>query len=103
MKFKKVGIFSLAKFQSILFAMLGMVAGIIYSFGGFVVDTLVSLGCFTTSETPGLSAGTLLAFGALLGMPIIFSVFGFMLCIIEALLFNQFAKWFGGINFETKP
>ncbi len=50
-------------------ACLGLVCGVLYSFGGLVVDLL----------TIGLNWGTVLAFGALVGMPIIFGTFGFFL------------------------
>ncbi len=48
---------------------------------------------------PGpLNLGAALAFVALIGMPIMFTVFGFILGLIEALLNNLFVKWFGGIE-----
>jgi hypothetical protein len=103
-KINKLGIFSFAKFQAILFALLGLVAGIIYSIGGFFIDVFVSLGWLSaiTFETPGLSYGTLLAMGALIGMPVIFAAFGFIAGIIEALLYNLFATRFDGINFNIE-
>jgi len=39
-------------------------------------------------------------FGALVGMPVIFATFGFILGLVEALLYNLFAKWFGGIELD---
>lgn len=51
-------------------------------------------------STPGLSFGTVLAFGALIGMPIIFGIVGFFGGIVEALLFNLFTAWFGGLNID---
>jgi len=52
----------------------------------------------------GLSYGTLLAFGALIGMPIIFAVIGLMVGIFEVLVFNICSKWmdFLVINFEQE-
>jgi|TARA_Y100000310_G_C20596076_1_gene770572 hypothetical protein len=76
-------------------ALVGLVAGIIYSFGGLIIDILVSLGWITSTQTPGLSYGTILAFGALIGMPAIFSAIGFILGIVEAILYNLFANLFG--------
>jgi len=101
-KISKIGLFSFAKFQSILFALLGFVAGILYSFGGLLIDTLVSLGWYSTPETPGLSFGTILAFGALIGMPLIFASIGFLLGIVEAKLYNVSSRWFGGIILKIK-
>lgn len=99
-KINKVKMFSLAKFQAVLFALLGLIAGILYSFGGLVIDTLVSLDLIRTNETPGLSEGTILAFGALIGMPLIFSVSGFALGLVQSVLYNIYAKSFGGINLK---
>ena len=90
-----------AKFQAILMSFLGLFTGFLYSFGGFFFDVLVSLKWMQSAETPGLSSGTFLAFGALVGMPIIFAFCGFFAGIIEAILYNYFTKIFGGfkINF----
>jgi len=55
-------------------AWLGLVCGVLYSFGGLVVDLL----------TIGLNGGTLLAFGALLGMPLVFGAFGFFCGVLIA-------------------
>ena len=101
---KKIKVLSFAIFQGFLGTLLGLIAGIFYSFGGLIIDVLVSLGWVTTSETPGLSYGTLLAFGALIGMPLIGAVAVFFLGLVEALLFNLVARWFGGldIDFENR-
>lgn len=101
-KINRVKMFSLAKFQAVLFALLGLIAGILYSFGGLVIDTLVSLNLMQTNETPGLSEGTILAFGALIGMPLIFFLFGFALGFVQSVLYNIYAKLFSGIklNFD---
>ena len=87
-KLKKVGVLSLAKFQAVLMIPIGLIAGIFYSFGGAIYDLL----------TIGLNAGTVLAFFALIGMPIIFAVLGFILGLIEAILYNLFARWHDGIE-----
>ena len=50
-------------------AYLGLFCGVLYSFGGFFYDL------FTT----GLNWGTAMAFGALIGMPVVFGTFGFVL------------------------
>jgi len=97
-KLQRIRIFALAIFQAILSSFLGLLAGILYSFGGLIIDTLVSIGWITSSETPGLSFGTFLAFGALIGMPVIFAIGGFLAGIVEAILYNLFAKKFGGLN-----
>jgi energy-coupling factor transporter transmembrane protein EcfT len=99
-KIKKIEVFSFVRFHALLFALLGFLAGFLYSVGGFVIDLLVSMGWITSVSTPGLSYGTVLAFGALVGMPIIFAVVGIVTGFIGAIMYNVFAKWFGGIGLE---
>lgn len=99
-KINRLNIFSFAKFQSVLFALLGLGAGFLYSFGGLLIDTLVSLGWYSTPETPGLSIRTILAFGALIGIPLIFAVAGYILGIVETLFYNLFSRWYKGLTFK---
>jgi len=75
---KSVNIFRFAKLQAILFTFPGIVAGILYSFGGAVYDIF----------TIGLNSGTFLAMTALIGMPLIFWLAGFILGALEAIVFN---------------
>ena len=99
-KINKLQIFPFALFQGILTGLLGLVCGILYSFGGFLIDAAVSLGWVSGGywETPGLSYGTILAFGALIGMPLIFAAVGFVAGIVEAVLFNLLVRRFGGVK-----
>lgn len=99
-KINKIKILSLAKMQTIFLSLIGLIAGIVYSFGGLLIDTLVSLNWITSNETPGLSIGTILAFGALIGMPLLFGAFGLIIGIIEGILYNFASKWFKGIEIE---
>ena len=87
-------VLNIAKFQSMLFLLIGLICGIIYSFGGLLVDTLVSWGLSSGEywSTPGLSYGTILAFGALIGMPLIFGIGGFALGLVEGLLYALIGK-----------
>lgn len=99
-KIKKIGVFSFARFQAALGGLIGILCGILYSFGGLIIDATVTIGWINSTETPGLSYGTILAFGALIGMPILFSIAGFVIGIAEAILYNLSAKWFGGMNLD---
>lgn len=92
------------KFQTVMGGLFGLILGIFYAFGGLIIDMLVSANWITHSETLGLSYGTVLAFGALIGMPIIFAVIGLIVGIFEAFAFNVLSKWlsFLVINFEQE-
>jgi hypothetical protein len=89
---KKLKILKFAKQQTIIFALLGLLAGILYSVGGLIIDTFVTLNIIISAETPGLSYGTILAFGALIGMPAIGAAFGFLTGIVGAFLYNVVLK-----------
>ena len=99
---KKINILNLVKFQSLLLAIIGLIAGIIYSIGGLIIDTMVTFNILDFPQTPGLSYGTILAFGALIGMPLLFALVGFIGGLAEGILYNVCAKWLSGIeiNFE---
>jgi len=55
-------------------AIVGLACGLFYSVGGFFYDLF----------TLGLNWGTLMAFGAIVGMPVVFGAFGFCLGAIGA-------------------
>ena len=103
---KGINLFSFAKFQAILFGLLGIACGFFYSFGGLIIDALVSLDLLSsqTMSTPGLSMGSVLAMGALVGMPALFAIIGFLTGVLEAILFNLWVKFFEEIeiNFHKR-
>ena len=90
-RLKKVRLLSLAKLQGILFAYVGLLCGILYSFGGFIYDLVT---------TGSLNLGTALAFFAIIGMPLSFAFFGFIAGVILAVLYNLFSRVFGGADID---
>lgn len=89
-KISNLALISFARFQAVLFGLVGLVCGVIYSIGGLIFDLI----------GPGLSYGTWLAFGALIGMPLLFFGAGFVVGLVQACLFNVFAKVFDGIRMD---
>lgn len=87
-KLKRLGVLFFAKLQGIVMAFVGLMAGILYSFGGAIYELV----------TGTLNSGTALAFFALIGMPISFGLVGFVAGAIQASLYNFLAKRFGGIE-----
>jgi len=88
---KKVGVRSSSKLFAVLMAFVGVIAGILYSFGGAIYDVLT---------TGSINLGTALAFLALIGMPIMFAIPGFIAGAIGAFLYNLVAGWVGGIEMD---
>ena len=89
-KLKRLGVLFSAKLLAILMAFIGLICGILYAFGGFFYELL----------TGTLNFGTVLAFGALIGMPISFAMFGFIAGGIGAIGYNLVARWVGGIEMD---
>ena len=87
----------LIRLQVIMGLIIGIILGIVYSVGGLLVDTLVTFELLSAEYwgTPGLSYGTFLAFGALIGMPFIFAAFGLVLGLVEAFLYEFLIKRIG--------
>ena len=77
---------SSAVLGAVLGAALGLACGVLYAFGGLIIDL------FTT----GLNRGTWLAFGALIGMPAIFSVAGLVGGFLLAVVVNGVRSTTGG-------
>lgn len=99
-RIKRVDVRDTSRFFAYVAGILGVLLGIVYAFGGLIMDSLVSLGVINGIDTPGLSTGTILAFAALIGMPIIFLILGACFGAILAFAYNSYAKRFGGISIE---
>lgn len=89
-KLKRIGVLFSAKVRAIQMACVGLVAGILYSFGGALYELF----------TGTLNSGTALAFLALFGMPAIFATFGFVSGGIGAALYNLASRWFDGVEVD---
>jgi hypothetical protein len=71
-----------AAFLGKLGALIGLALGLLYSIGGFFLDL----------STTGLNAGTAMAFGAILGMPLMFGGAGFLLGLLAAAVAAPFRR-----------
>jgi hypothetical protein len=78
MRDQHIRMFFSPRLLSIFMGVIGLSLGVLYSFGGALIDVLVTLGWIASSETPGLSYGTVLAFGAIIVMPSSLALLGFM-------------------------
>ena len=81
-KLQHIGVLFTAKLAALSMGVLGLIAGLFYSFGGFFFEL------FTNS----LNSGTALAFLALIGMPLMFAASGFLAGGTVALIYNVAAR-----------
>ncbi|MBU7032969.1 MAG: hypothetical protein HXS53_10590 [Theionarchaea archaeon] len=93
---KKVGVFSFAKIEAALGAIIGFIIGLISA----VIGTTL----FGFAETAGVVMprwlGLLFGLAAIIILPILYAVIGFIAGIIIAFLYNVVARWIGGIEIE---
>lgn len=73
-----INILLFARLQCAAFTAIGVVCGAVYAFGGIALDL----------ATDGLNTGSILALLALIGMPLLFAVIGFVFGSIQALTLN---------------
>ena len=86
---KKIGVMSMAKLYGVIFAVMGLIAGI---FMGLFGALLAAFG----------SAAGGLGLAAIIVLPIIYGIMGFVSGAIGAFLYNLFAGWVGGIEVDLE-
>ena len=87
----RIDVKSAVRTMTLLGVVVGFIAGVLYSVGGFFIDLL----------TIGLNGGTALAFGALIGMPLLGGLWGLGIGLVGALGYNMIARRFGGIRYRS--
>lgn len=93
---RKVGVFSFAIFQAVLFALIGLLSGTAIFLFSKQLHRLSALTGTDLSRLPdfGLGLGT----ASLLVLPLVCALIGFATGILGALLFNLVAAITGGIR-----
>lgn len=98
-RIKRVDVWSLFKVAFVLYAVLGLIAGLFY---GFVFVALGQIGGLLEDEgIPGL--GVLSGALGVLAAPVLavlYGVFGSVVVAIGGVLYNLAARWVGGITLD---
>jgi hypothetical protein len=104
MTIKRFGVFSVAKMQSLVMFVIGLVIGVIY---GLI---FIIFGAAITAMAPrgegqaaagGIST-VVIGLVFMIAFPIIYAIFGFIIGCIWALVYNLAAGIVGGIKFELE-
>ncbi|GCC50733.1 hypothetical protein SanaruYs_09510 [Chryseotalea sanaruensis] len=94
---KKVDPFSLAKVLGILYALLGVIIGLMFAAWGSVMSNLHMAESDETTKT-------ILSFfgiGSIIFFPIFYGIIGLVAGVITAALYNLVASWVGGVMIEV--
>jgi hypothetical protein len=81
------------------------IAGVLYAFFGFIAGCFISLfsmvGAAFAPQQAGLP-GMLFGVGAIILLPIVYGLLGFVFSLIGAGLYNLIAGWVGGIELDLQ-
>lgn len=101
MLIKRVGPVSLGKILGIIYACIGFIVGLFFSFF-MLMGTLLGA---AIEDSPEPLVGMIFGVGAVFAFPILYGILGFIGGIITAGIYNMASRWVGGIevDFEEKP
>ena len=89
---KRIGVGSTGKVFGGLYALLGFIFGLIISLISLIGGSLGGMG----------GASAIFGLGAIITIPIMYGIMGFISGAIMAFLYNLIAGWIGGIEVETE-
>ncbi|HUP40439.1 MAG TPA: hypothetical protein VM115_09995 [Vicinamibacterales bacterium] len=92
---KRIGPLSVAKLSAVLYAVMGLILGGVFS--------LVGLAGGFASETEGAAGiGAMLGVAAIIVFPIFYGLMGFVLTLFAAWLYNFAAGFVGGVEVDIQ-
>jgi hypothetical protein len=94
---KSVGILSVARIVAAIYAIFGLIAGVFLS-----LMALVGVGLNNEISSQASWMGPFFGFGAVLALPVIYFVLGFLGGAIGAWVFNNVAQAVGGLEIELE-
>ncbi len=98
MVLKRVGILSVAKVLGVLYAVIGVVIGFVFS----IVSLLGAFAGSMGHGGPEPLLGALFGVGAIVMLPIMYGVIGFVGGLLSAAVYNGLARSIGGIELELE-
>ena len=95
---RRIGVFSVAKIGAILYAAIGLLIGLCFA----AVFSILPMAARPDQGMPGW-LGSMFGVGAIVFMPIMYGIGGFVGGAISATLYNLFAGMVGGVEVEFEP
>lgn len=80
----------------------GTVLGSLYALMGLIFGAIVSLISFLSSSDAQGATSIVMGVGAIVFLPIIYGVMGFVFGVVSAAVYNLCAKWTGGMQVEIE-
>jgi hypothetical protein len=102
LRIKKLGVLSFAKMQGVMGFVIGLIIGVIY---GLIIIAYSLLGASMLKGDSSLAVGgggVVVGIIAMIGIPIMYGIIGFIGGAIGALIYNVFASMVGGVEIEVE-
>ena len=94
---KQIGVLSLARMLGGLYAGIGLIIGVFFSIASVIGGLAASMAA-NTEEVAGALIALLFGIGAIVFIPVMYGLMGFVGGALLALFFNLLAGVFGGIE-----
>lgn len=100
MMIRKIGVLSLAKIVGAIYCAMGLILGLLFSiatlFGGVASE-------LARETAIPKSIAMIFGFGAIIAMPILYGILGFLMGAFAAFVYNIVAGVAGGLELELAP
>lgn len=97
---KRIGVVKAGVIQACVMALFGLIAGLcMLLFGSFAGGLMGAAG---GDAGAGLGLGMIGGIGAVIFLPILYGVFGFIAGVIGAAVYNLVARFVGGLELEVQ-
>lgn len=103
MTIRRFGVISVAKIYALLSFVLGLIIGVIY--GLFFIlfgAAMTAAGGGGPDAAAGGISTVVIGLGMMIGLPLFYGIFGFIMGAISALIYNALAGVVGGVKFDLE-
>ena len=103
MTIKRFGVFSVAKMQSLVMFVIGLVIGVLYGLAFMLFGAAIAaMAPSGEGQAVGGISTIIIGLVIMIAFPIIYAIIGFIIGCIWALVYNMAAGIVGGIKFELE-
>lgn len=99
---RRVGVLSVAKISAIIAAVAGLLIGIVISIASLAGAPMSAPDSMAGSNDAGMAWLSGMGALAIIALPIMYAIVGFIGGAIQAFIYNIAAKFVGGISLETE-
>jgi hypothetical protein len=97
MVIRRIGVLSLAKISAALHGAIGLILGVFFALASVLGGAIGQAA--RDAAVPQIVA-MLFGFGAIVFMPILYAIMGFLIGVVSAFVFNLVARLAGGLELE---